>query len=189
MANFSDLLKTRRSIRDYEDKQIGMELVKEIITESCLAPNSSNNQPWRFIIINNKPMMATLSDDSKKNLLSDLEKNPNSPIKNYEGALRNPGFNVFYNSPCLVFIGGSKKTRSLSVDCALAAAYFMLSAAEKGLGTCWVGLGSNIKDPELLSSLGMTEEYQIVAPIIIGYPKNIPEIPERAAPQILEVIS
>lgn len=75
------------------------------------------------------------------------------------------------------------------MDCALAAAYFMLSAAEKGLGSCWVGLGSNIKDPELLSSLGMTEEYQIVAPIIIGYPKNIPEIPERAVPQILEVIS
>lgn len=189
MANFSDLLKTRRSIRDYEDKQIGIELVKEIITESCLAPNSSNGQPWRFIIVNNKPMMATLSGDSKKNLLSDLEKNPDSPIKNYEGALRDPAFNVYYNAPCLVIIGGSKKTRSLSVDCALAAAYFMLSAAEKGLGTCWVGLGSNIRDPELLETLRMTEEYQIVAPIIIGYPKNIPEIPERAAPQILEVIA
>ncbi len=189
MANFSDLLKNRRSIRDYKDKQIGIELVKEIITESCLAPNSANGQPWKFIIVNDKPMIATLSDHSKTNLLSDLEKNPDSPIKNYEGALRDPGFNVFYNAPCLVFIGGSPKTRSLSVDCALAAAYFMLSAAEKGLGTCWVGLGSNIRDPELLAPLGMTADYQIVAPIIIGYPKNIPEIPERATPQILKVIS
>ncbi len=189
MANFLDLLKKRRSIRDYEDKPIAIELVNEIIKQSCLAPSSANGQPWRFVIVNNKPMMATLSEDSKKNLLSDLEKNPQSPIKNYEGALRDPGFNVFYNAPCLVFMGGSGKIRSLSVDCALAAAYFMLSAAEKELGTCWVGLGSNIRDPELLTSLGMTEEYQIVAPIIIGYPKNIPEIPARAAPQILEVIS
>lgn len=184
-----DLLKMRRSVRDYEAKKVPMEIVKEIIKESCLAPSSGNGQPWRFIIVHDKATIEKLSNDSKKNLLSHLERNPASPIKKYEAALRNPDFNVFYNAPCLVFIVGRSNVSSLITDCALAAGYFMFSASDKGLGTCWIGLGTHIKDPELLKSLCMTEEYKIAAPIIVGYPKTIPEIPERSEPQILGIIS
>ena len=188
MANFTNLLKIRRSVRDYEDKEVPLETVREIITESCLAPSSGNGQPWRFIIVNDKATIEKLSADSKKNLLSDVEKNPASPIKKYETALRDPGFNVFYNAPCLVFIVGPKNISSLLTDCALAACYFMLAASDKGLGTCWIGLGTHIKSSELLKSMAMPEDYKIAAPIIIGYPKNIPEIPARSEPRILKVI-
>ena len=186
MADFKDLLKTRRSIRDFEDKDVSTETVKEIIGETCLAPNAGNQQPWKFVIVNDRATILKLSDDSKKNLLAELEKNPASPVKSYEAVLRNTQFNVFYNAPCLVLIGGAKGT---SVDCAIAAGYFMLAAANKGLGTCWIGLGSNIQSPDLLDAMGMTADFQIAAPIILGYPKNIPDIPERMAPQILAVIS
>ena len=186
MAEFEELLKTRRSIRDFEEKKVATEIVKEIIKESCLAPNAGNRQPWRFIIVNDKATIKRLSDESKKNLLADLAKNPASPVKAYEGALRDPQFNVFYNAPCLVYFGGSREIRSLQVDCALAAAYFMFSATDRGLGTCWIGLGSHIKSSGLLESVGAPEDYEIVAPIIIGYPKAIPEIPPRLEPVIFE---
>jgi nitroreductase len=65
----------------------------------------------------------------------------------YRPVLENADFNVFYNAPCLVYIAGPRDIRSIQVDCALAAAYFMLSAADRGLGTCWVDLGSVIRDP------------------------------------------
>jgi nitroreductase len=64
----------------------------------------------------------------------------------------------------------------------------MFAASDKGLGTCWIGLGTHIKSTELLKSLAMPEDYKIAAPIIVGYPKSIPEIPERLEPQILNVI-
>jgi nitroreductase len=64
----------------------------------------------------------------------------------------------------------------------------MLAASDKGLGTCWIGLGTHIKSSELLKSMAMPEDYKIAAPIIIGYPKNIPEIPARSEPRILKVI-
>ena len=188
MANFVDLLKNRRSVRNYEEKEVPSELVLEIIKESCLAPSSGNGQPWRFIIVNDKATIERLSNDSKKNLISNIEKNPTSPIKKYEAALRDPGFNVFYNAPCLVFIVGPKNINSLLTDCALAACYFMFAASDKGLGTCWIGLGTHIKSTELLKSMGMPEDYKIAAPIIVGYPKIIPEIPERSDPRILKVI-
>ena len=188
MSNFIEMLKERRSIRDYEDKDVSIKTIKEIIKESCLAPSSGNGQPWRFIIINKKEMMKKLSDECKGNLIADLEKNPASPSKKYEAALRDPDFNIFYNAPCLVYILGRQNTLSLKVDCSLAACYFMFSALERGLGTCWIGLGGYVRDPELLKQTGMPEDYRIVAPIIIGYPKNIPIIPERSEPRILKII-
>ncbi len=96
---------------------------------------------------------------------------------------------MFYNAPCLVYIGGSKKIGSIQVDCALAACYFMFSASAKGLATCWIGLGTNIQDPEIMKQIGMPEDYRIVAPIVVGYPKSIPYIPDRLEPRILNVVS
>ncbi|MFC1814513.1 nitroreductase family protein [Thermodesulfobacteriota bacterium] len=189
MTDFAVLLEKRRSIRDYEDREVTLEIVKEIIRESCLAPSSGNGQSWRFIIVNNREVIKILSDESKRNLLAHLIKNPKSPSKKYIEVLRDPDFNVFYNAPCLVYLLGHMDVRSLQVDCALAACYFMFSALEKGLGTCWIGLGKFIQAPDLRLLIGMPDDCQIVAPIIIGYPKDIPEPTERMEPQILKIVS
>jgi nitroreductase len=189
MADFSELLSKRRSIRDYEDMAVSLDLVKEIIRDSCFAPSSGDGQPWRFIIVNNKEWIKKLSDESKRNILSYIELKPDAPLKKYESTLRNKHFNVFYNAPCLVYIGGSEKVRSLQVDCALAASYFMFSAAAKGLGTCWVGLGTNIQDAKVREHIGMPKDYRIVAPIVVGYPRNIPGRPDNREAKILKVVS
>lgn len=189
VADFFDLLKKRRSIRDFEEQEVSLELIRKIIRDSCLAPSAGNEQPWRFVVVKNKRWIQRLSDESKKNLLSYLQKNPDAPVKQYEAALRNEKFNVFYNAPCLVYILGPQNIESAYVDCTLAACYFMFCAAAVGLGTCWVGLGSNIRDPEILEAIGMPEDYQIVAPIIVGYPKSIPAAPDRKEPQILKIVS
>jgi nitroreductase len=189
MADFSELLMKRRSIRHFEETEVPSGLIREIVKDSCLAPSSGNGQPWRFIIVNNKEWIRKLSHESKKNILLYLEKNPDAHSKKYETALRNEDFNVFYNAPCLVYIVGPKNIQSVYVDCTLAACYFMFSAASRGLGTCWVGLGSNIRDPEMLKAIGMPEDCQIVAPIIVGYPKRIPAPPARNKPKILKIVS
>jgi nitroreductase len=189
MADFSELLNKRRSIRDYEDTAVSLDLIKEIIRDSCLAPSSGDGQPWRFIIVNDKKWIKKLSDESKKNVLSYIETNPDAPVKQYETILRDKHFNVFYNAPCLVYIGGAEKIRSLQVDCALAACYFMFSACERGLGTCWVGLGTNIQNPKIREQIRMPKDYRIVAPVVVGYPRNIPGKPEAREAKILKVIS
>jgi len=189
MADFFELLKTRRSIRDFEDKEVPLELIKTIIKESCLAPSSGNGQPWRFIVVNHKEWIKRLSDESKKNFLSHLKRHPDAHIKKYERVLRNKVFNVFYNAPCLVYIVGPKDVNSIHVDCALAACYFMFTASARGLGTCWVGLGANIRDTEIITQIGLPQDCRIVAPIIVGYPKSIPRPPDRNEPQILKITS
>jgi nitroreductase len=64
----------------------------------------------------------------------------------------------------------------------------MFSAQARGLGTCWIGLGTNIQNPEIRKQIGMPEDYRIVAPIIIGYPRTIPDTPERMDPHILKTV-
>jgi len=186
--DYSELLKKRRSVRDYEDKEVPLDILIEIINESCLAPSSSNRQPWRFIIVTNREIIRRISEESKRNLLDEMERNPGFMSSEYEAMLRNQNFNVFYNAPCLVFIVGPKKLRSIEVDCALAASYFMFSACAKGLATCWIGLGRFISDRELLELIGLPEGDRIVAPIIIGYPKEIPDVPDRLRPEILKIV-
>jgi nitroreductase len=188
MPTFDELLKIRRSVRDYEDRPVPLDLIKSLITESTCAPNASNEQLWRFVIVRDKEYMRRISDESKKNILATIEVDPQSPIARYDAVLRNASFNVFYNAPCLVIITGPKDRPNMQVDCALAAGYFMLAAAARGLGTCWINLGSYIEDAGMRADLGLDAATKVVAPIILGYPKHIPEMPKRNPPRILAVI-
>jgi nitroreductase len=65
----------------------------------------------------------------------------------------------------------------------------MFAAAARGLGTCWINLGIEIRDPEIQKAVGMSADFRIVAPITLGYPKAVPELPIRNEPQILKTIS
>jgi nitroreductase len=186
--DFSELLTNRRSIRDFEKRDVTLSVVREIIQDTCMAPTAGNRQPCRFIIIRDREQIKRLSAESKRHLLDDLTRNPSSPLKQYEDRLRNETYNVFHNAPCLVYVIGPADLHSLQVDCGLTVAYFMFSAASRGLGTCWIGLGAHIRDRETLADLGVPEGFRIVAPVILGYPISIPPASERHIPEIVKVI-
>jgi len=142
-VDYSELLKKRRAVRDYEDKEVHLDILMQILNECCLAPSSSNRQPWHFIIITNKDVIKRLSDESKRNLLQDLERILLLRAAIMRAILRDRNFNVFYNAPCLVFIVGPKDLLSIQVDCALAACYSCSQRALGGLqlaGSVWEGL-------------------------------------------------
>lgn len=187
--NFDELLIERRSVRDFEDRPVPVDLVKALINDGIKAPNSGNNQAWKFIIVNDREFIKRMSDAGKVAILSDIETHPDSPMKRYEKTLRNERFNVFYNAPCLVCIVGKKDYPNSAMDCALAGSYLMFSATAKGLATCWVALGAEIRDPVLLGELSMPEGYRIYAPIVIGFPKAIPVMPKRKEADIIRIIS
>lgn len=186
---FDELLKQRRSIRRYQDKPVSIEVIREMLSESTLAPSAGNEQPWKFIIISNKALMKRISDDSKKNILAWIAAHPDSYAKRYQHMLEDESFNVFYNAPSLVLILGRSSLKSANVDCALAASYFMMAAASRGLGTCWVNLGREIHDPEILEELDLPDDCTLVAPIAVGYPEVIPAASKRKGPQVLKVIT
>jgi nitroreductase len=46
-----NLLKSRRSIRVYQDKPIPQELLLQILEAGRWAPTGANLQPWHFIVV------------------------------------------------------------------------------------------------------------------------------------------
>ena len=187
--NYAELLQKRRAIRDFLDQEVPLPLVEEILRDATLAPSASNNQPCRFVVVQCRRAIKNLSDESKACLLRDHSDGKIALNPTYVNLLADENFNVFYNAPSLIFVAGPKSVGSLDVDAALAAGYIMFAAAARGLGTCWVALGANIRDPKLRGELGLSENLRIVAPILLGYPKAIPAASERHAPEILRVIA
>lgn len=185
---FSELLLKRRSIRKYLDRQVDVETLKDLIKESTFAPSAGNEQPWKYVIVNNKEILKRISDECKENILKRVAADPDDYAKKYAGMLQNPSFNIFYNAPSLVIIIGKKNKRNLKEDISLAAAYLMMTAADKGLGTCWINFAREM-NPETLLEIGIPEDHDIVAPVITGYPAVEPEVPARKEIEILKITS
>lgn len=50
--DFEDLMKNRRSIREYDETvKISQEEMKAILEDAVTAPSSVNMQPWRFVVV------------------------------------------------------------------------------------------------------------------------------------------
>ena len=99
--------------------------------------------------------------------------------------LEDPNFTVFHHAPALVLILAKSSASQAAEDCCLAAENFMLAAREEGLGTCWVGFARPWLDlPSTKTELGISDEYHVVAPIILGHPTEWPESPGRRPAEI-----
>jgi len=51
---FLDLMKSRRSVRDFSDKPVPKDIIDNIIKTAASAPSGANKQPWKFIVVEGK---------------------------------------------------------------------------------------------------------------------------------------
>ena len=61
-----DLIKERKSVREYQDKKIPNEDLKKILQAGYLAPSWMNSQPWKFILVENQETKDLSSELSSK---------------------------------------------------------------------------------------------------------------------------
>ncbi len=179
-------IKERRSVRSYEPKKIPKDVMNTIIEAGNNAPSAMNSQPWRFIVVENDTLHKKMTDscipNAKRILESVKTSNPERYemiIKRYE-ELEDP---IYYSAPAIIFVIGKGPYADLS--CPLACENMMLAAFSLGLGSCWVQFGSLVADDEeIKKTLELKEDEKIFGPIIFGYPKEIPDSPEKKPPEI-----
>ncbi len=53
-----EAIRSRRSIRQFERREVPRELLEQLVDAARLAPTANNVQPWEFIVV---------TDDSVKN--------------------------------------------------------------------------------------------------------------------------
>lgn len=169
MENLRKLIHTRRSCRAYSDQPLTRQEIEAMIADAVWAPSGSNQQPWRFVVIQDPATLKRYSDLCKKTLLAELDSSPY--LEQYGGMLRNPDFNIFYNAQTLVIVYGNTSSHWRDYDCTMVAYNLMLLAEEDGLGSCWIGFAHRIFDmEEIKRELSVPQQYFLVAPIILGHP-------------------
>ena len=50
-ADFLDLMRRRRSVRDFADTPVPQSLIEKVILTAATAPSGANQQPWTFVCI------------------------------------------------------------------------------------------------------------------------------------------
>ena len=63
---FLDQMKKRRTIRDFSDKPVPVEVIKNAIRVAASAPSGANKQPWHFTIVQDPAMKKKIRIASEK---------------------------------------------------------------------------------------------------------------------------
>jgi nitroreductase len=143
-----ECLKTRRSVRNFSDKEIPEDAINEIIDAGRLAPTANNLQPWEFVVVTDKPVKKKIAD------ITDGGK--------------------FIAEAPLCFFVISKDIKHYLEDGSAATQNIMLSAWARGIGTCWVAGDKKPYAGKILEILGVPAGYKLVSMIAAGYPKSMP---------------
>ena len=171
----TDLMMSRRSIRQYKDQTLDRETLREILKCGINAPNGQNRQAYEVRVIDN----PTLLDEMTRVVIT---KNPK--------VAERPGFkNIFVNAPCVVFIARDMSYDMAQVDCGLLGENIILAAWEKGIGSCCLGgpvrmLKDTPEAAPYLERLGFSEGYELLYCIALGYPDETPDAKPRKEDKI-----
>lgn len=210
MENFADLeqgvpydpegfklfIRSRRSHRIFEDKEIPREHLEELVDICRYAPTGSNRQTVELIIIRDREKIQRLSDhtvDFFENRIDELERE----AKAYEetgrevpqttkSALtmvdtlkrvvtaRQFGMEViFHRAPAVMLFHSPSETSTPKDDCVIAATTVTLAARTLSLETCYIGLFEFVANryPPIVEELGLSPGHKVYSILVLGYPK------------------
>jgi len=177
----------RRSVRNFTDKEISDEIIKELIKAGTYAPTATNQQPWRFVVVTNKKLIEAYDERAKKMFIAMYKDTKIPVLAAYLRNMPKPEYKLFYGAPVLILVFAIPGVVNEN-DCALAAENMMLAAHSFGIGSCWIGLSLGLGvDKEFLKEVGVPEGHKLVAPLIFGYPaKGELKAPARNSDVILK---
>jgi len=151
--DFYEVIRTRRSIREFRPDPIPDEVLKRALDAARIAPSGSNRQPWRFILVRDEGLKEKLVP-----LAGGQRFIAEAPI-----VVVACGIDIKHNR------GGYMGDMSMLVDVAIAFDHLTLAARAEGLGTCWIGSFDNNRIKDLLK---IPMEANVVALTPLGYPRG-----------------
>jgi nitroreductase len=170
-------VQSRRSIRRYKADPIPRESIEAILDAGRLAPSGKNNQPWRFVVVQNEErerMHACLQAGIEK------AKGNGLPTGSAENTFR-----IMREAPVTVFIFDSKDATVQREQTVLERVFgivnvqsvggaiqtMLLRAQEMGIGSLWICDTFYAYD-EICAWLG--RDSLLVAAVALGYPDEQP---------------
>ena len=173
MANTLEDLKTRRSCRSYEPRQVAEEALQQVLEAGMYAPTGMGKQSPVIVAVQDPETIARL-------------RKMNAAIM---GA---PEADPFYGAPTVLVVlaGLDNPNRVYDGSCVMDN---LLNAAEAaGLGSCWIHRAREEFESDegkaILEELGVEGEYEGIGHCILGYADGeYPKAAERKANWIYHI--
>lgn len=190
-----ELIRTRRSVRNWEDRDVPDGLIERALELATWAPNGGNRQMWRFVVVKNRQLIARMAGAVQAK--SDLMASWPEAGEYREDTARWQRSSVFfrhapvciavcaagYESTADIIMGrrgeadpeaarmmDARRFASSRVQSAAAAtAYLLLAFHQMGLGACWMGAPLQAKR-EIEELLDVPAGTELVAVVPVGYP-------------------
>ena len=173
----------RRSVRDYTSQAIEKSVIHMLLDVAVLAPTAMHEEPWSFVVIQDKKLLDRLSESAKKKVYSEAQGSTSDQAKHTLHVVDKPDFHVFYNAGTLIVVYSKLPGSFVVADCWLAVENLLLAAYAQGLGTCVIGFAvSTLNTPEWQAELKIPAGMTAVAPVIVGVPAGeTPTVPRKPA--------
>ncbi len=66
VVEFFERLNQRRTVREYSDAEVPIELIEKAIATAGTAPSGANMQPWRFVVVKDKEVKRRIREAAEK---------------------------------------------------------------------------------------------------------------------------
>jgi nitroreductase len=146
-----EVIKNRKSIREYEDTPIKEDKLLRVLEAARLAPSGANRQAWKFVVVRDIQRRQKLAQAAEGQTFV-----AQAPVV----------IAAVATLPEPMMICG---VPAYAVDLAIAVDHITLAAVDEGLGTCWIGAFSQDAPRKILH---IPSKYQIVALLPLGFPKE-----------------
>ncbi|MBF0531115.1 MAG: nitroreductase family protein, partial [Deltaproteobacteria bacterium] len=184
-------MRSRRSIRTYQDKPVPRNILTRLITLASYAPSGHNDQPVHWLVMEDQQevqKLAGLVVDFMKQLVE-----ANEPIAVNFGMDRiiaawGEGMDaICRHAPHLIVAHAPKDNPLAPSSGTIALTWLELAAHSLGLGACWAGFVNAAATfyPPMLKALALPSGHQCLGVMMIGYPKyKYQRLPLRNVPRI-----
>lgn len=161
-----DLLRKRRSIREFTNQAIEPEKIDALIEAAVRTPTSRGLNPWDFIVVTDPEMLQRL------------------------GKAKAHGSGFVAKAPLAVVVAAdTTKSDVWTEDCSIAAMMVQMAAEELGLGSCWAQIRLRPHNEKLSAEdyikelLALPASHAVECVIGIGYAaEEKPGHPAEALP-------
>ena len=195
-AQLVRLMRSRRSCRNYKDKEIERRILEDLIKIGTTAPSGTNSQLWSFTILASREEVVLLGEQVARffQKLNSMASKPwlrllsqvfggdglGTYYRRYyetvrEGLLlwEHAGQDtLFHGATAVIIVGGSKSASTPLEDALLASQNILLAAHSLGLGSCMIGFAVEAicRDRRIRQVLKIPENESVFAVIGLGYP-------------------
>lgn len=153
MSEFLEVIKTRRSVRQYKKQQIRPEELDAVLEAGTYAPSGRGMQAAVIVAVQNEEVIQSLSTMNAE--IFGVETDP------------------YYGAPTIVLVFADPSRSTYIEDGTCVLENMMLEAHALGLGTCWIHREREMFEREegkqWMRQWGLASELQGIGAIALGY--------------------